>query len=101
MTTREPYGDLLSRFLRFQGFRVLSVELREATRGPSRPVKMLSLEDRRGFHDCGACGRRQRERLSQETDPVYFRDCSLGDVETYLEIYPWRMACLATVGGLP
>src|SRR2546422_2585392 len=93
MTTREPYRDDLSSYLRLQGFRVLSVELREATRGPSRQVKVLSLEDRRGFHDCGACGRRQREGLSQEADPVYFRDCSLGDLETCLEVYPWRVAC--------
>ena len=53
---------------------------------------MLTLEDERGFHACGICGQ-QRDGLYQETDPIYFRDCSLGDFETYLEVYPYRVAC--------
>lgn len=91
MSAREP-GNLLAAYLRFQGFRVLTVELREARRGPERQVKVLTLEDRRGFHGCGVCGR-PAGGAYQETDPVYFRDCSLGDFETYLEVYPWRVAC--------
>ena len=92
MSAREPV-DLLAAYLRMQGFRVLTMEFREARRGRDRRVKVLTLEDRRGFHHCRVCGRRQVEGTYQETDPVYFRDSSLGDLETYLEVYPWRVAC--------
>jgi hypothetical protein len=92
MSAREPV-DLLAVYLRMQGFRVLTVELRDARRGPARQVKVLTLEDRRGFHRCGVCGRRHVEGAFQETEAVYFRDSSLGDLETYLEVFPWRVAC--------
>ena len=65
MSAREPYNDLLSRFLRFQGFRVLTIEHREARRGLARQVKFLSLEDRRGCHHCGVCGRRHAEEIGR------------------------------------
>lgn len=91
MSAREPV-DHLAAYLRLQGFRVLTVELREARRGPSRQVKVLTLEARGGLHACGVCGR-QTEGAYQETEPVYFRDNSLGDFETYLEVYPWRVVC--------
>ena len=70
----------------------MTVELREARRGPSRQVKVLTLEARGGLHACGVCGR-QAEGAYEETEAVYFRDNSLGDFETYLEVYPWRVAC--------
>lgn len=92
MSAREPV-DLLAAYLRVQGFRVLTVELRDARRGRPRQVKVLTLEDRRGCHHCGACGQRHAEGAFQETEPVYFRDSSVGDLETYLEVYPWRVAC--------
>ena len=92
MSAREQ-GDLLAAYLRMQEFRVLTVEVREARRGPSRQVMVLTLEDRRGFHHCGVCGRRHAESTYQELEPVYFRDSSLGDFETYLEVYPYRVAC--------
>lgn len=92
MSAREP-ADLLATYLRMQGFRVLTVELREARRGLRRQVKVLTLEDRRGVHHCGACGQHHADGAYQETEPVYFRDSSLGDLETYFEVYPWRVVC--------
>jgi transposase len=91
MSARER-ADNLATYLRFQGFRVLTVEIRESRRDPHHLIKVLTLEDRRGIHLCGDCGKR-REGLYQETAPVYFRDCSVGDLETYLEVYPWRVVC--------
>src|SRR2546425_2591849 len=92
MSARE-HADNLATYLRMQGFRVLTVELREAWRGPGRQVRVLTFEDRRSVHHCGVCARRHAEGVYQETDPVYFRDTSPGDLETYLEVYPWRVAC--------
>ena len=95
MTTQESGSDLLASYLRIQGFRVLSVEVRDwpTRRHPRRRVKVVSLEDKRGFHECRHCGRRHAEGWWQQTEPLRFRDCSLGDMETYLEIRPWRVAC--------
>jgi transposase len=91
MSARER-ADNLAMYLRFQGFRVLTVEIRESRRDRHHLVKVLTLEDRRGIHLCRDCGK-PRDGLYQETDPVYFRDCSVGDLETYLEVYPWRVVC--------
>ena len=95
MTTQEPGVDLLASYLRIQGFQVLGVEAREAPsrRDPERRIKVVVLEDQRGFHTCRLCGSRHRQGWWQETEPLRFRDCSLGDAETYLELRAWRVAC--------
>ncbi|UCE01309.1 MAG: ISL3 family transposase [Candidatus Latescibacterota bacterium] len=95
MTAQESGFDLLASFLRIQGFRAVDVELREwpTRQDPKRRVKVVVLEDERGFHVCPDCGRRHEEPWWRQTEPLRFRDCSMGDWETYLELYPCRVAC--------
>jgi transposase len=78
-----------------QGFTVLGVDIDEApTRGePGRRVKVVLLDDVRGVHICPQCRARHAEGIFQETEPRRWRDCSLGDYETYVELVPWRVAC--------
>jgi len=76
------------------GFEVGYVQLRDAPtkRNPRRRIKVVGLVDYRGYHVC-PCGRKHDSGVFQEQDPKLFRDCSLGDFETYVEITPWRVAC--------
>jgi len=73
-----------------QGFRVAYVEIRDLA---GVLVKVVGLEDRRGCHVCPCCGKRHRDWVSQELEPRRWRDCSLGDFETYVEVLPYRVAC--------
>jgi transposase len=72
-----------------QGFRVAWVEVREQD---DKYVKVVGLEDRRGSHLC-PCGKRHGDWVCQELEPRRWRDCSLGDFETYVELIPYRVAC--------
>ncbi|MCI0432670.1 MAG: transposase, partial [Gemmatimonadetes bacterium] len=64
------------------------------TRHPRRGrVKVVRIERRTGTHECSGCGRRHDRALFTEPAPIWLRDCSVGDVETYLEVQPVRVAC--------
>lgn len=51
------------------------------------------MEDVRCHKVCSECGKRHREGVIQEWEARMWRDCSLGDFETYVEILPWRVEC--------
>jgi len=88
-------GNSASFFWELQGFRVAYVEIRKAptAREPGRRIRVVGLEDGRDHHVCSECGKHHGEGVSQEWDARMWRDCSLGDFETYVEIVPWRVAC--------
>jgi transposase len=84
-------GDLVATYLGLQGFAVVAVvHERHPRRGR---VKVVRIERRTGQHECSGCGRRHERALFTEPIPIWLRDCSLGDVETYLEVQPVRVAC--------
>jgi len=87
--------DPLSLCLDLQGFEVLYVNLEEVPgeHGVRRRRKVIGLGDRRGFHQCSQCGKRHREGFSQEIDARRWRERSVGDLETFIEITPWRVEC--------
>jgi transposase len=83
--------DLVATYLGLQGFEVVAVvHARHRRRGG---VKVVRVERRAGQHECPDCGRRHERGLFTEPVPIWLRDCSLGDVETYLEVEPVRLAC--------
>ena len=83
--------DDLAIYLGLQEFEVQMVEVETSPRRGR--VKVLSLARHSGSHHCPRCGRGHADGLFQESEPVRFRDCSHGDVETYLEVEPMRVAC--------
>jgi transposase len=83
--------DDLAIYLGLQEFEVALVEV-EASRRRG-PIKVMSLARRSGFHRCRDCGREHAEGLYEEAESIRFRDCSIGDFETYLEVEPMRVAC--------
>lgn len=83
--------DLVATYLGLQGFAVVAVvQARHPRRGR---VKVVRIERRSGAHECSGCGRRHERALFTEPAPIWLRDCSVGDVETYLEVQPVRVAC--------
>jgi transposase len=56
-------------------------------------VKVVRVERRAGQHACSQCGRRHEQALFTEPDPIWLRDCSVGDCETFIEVQPVRLAC--------
>jgi transposase len=83
--------DLVATYLGLQGFAVVAVvHERHVRRGR---VKVVRIERRTGQHECPQCGRRHASALFTEPEPLWLRDCSLGDAETYLEVQPVRVAC--------
>jgi transposase len=86
----QEQGDHLAIYLGLQGFVVTDVEVVEEG---GQQKKVVRLADRRRYHICGACGRRQEETLFEEDEPIRLRDCSIGDWPTYLEVTPRRLAC--------
>lgn len=93
-TSQEPPQDLAI-YLGLQGFGVESVEIVEASRGfdAGRRIKVVHLLRRSGLHVCSECGKGHRESLFEEFERIRFRDCSIGDLETYLEVRAMRVAC--------
>ena len=85
----QELADTLAVVWGLQGFRVAYVEVRDD--GDGNHVKVIGLEDRRREHVC-PCGKRHPEGV-QETEPRRWRDCSLGDYVTFVEIAPFRVAC--------
>ena len=87
---QEP-GDCVATYLGLQGFDVVAVErVQHPQRGP---VKIVRVERRDGQHECPDCGRRHARGEFTEIEPIRLRDCSIGDLETYLEVRPMRIAC--------
>ena len=85
----QELADNLAVLWGLQGVRVAYVEVRDE--GGGKHVKVIGLEDRRREHVC-PCGKRHPEGV-QETEPRRWRDCSLGDYVTFVEIAPFRVAC--------
>jgi transposase len=86
----QEQGDCVATYLGLQGFNVVSVE---RVRHPGRGlVKLVRVERRAGGHECPGCGRRHETGLFHEA-AIRLRDCSIGDLETYLEVRPMRLAC--------
>ena len=84
-------GDLVATYLGLQGFEVVAVvHERHPRRGR---VKVVRIERRAGQHECPECGKRHARALFTEPEPIWLRDCSIGDVETYLEVQPVRVGC--------
>lgn len=82
-------------YLGLQGFVPEDVEIRSwsPNGGKKRMIKMVTIRDQRGYHQCRICRRQHRRGLYQESEPIRFRDCSVGDYETWIEVYPWRIDC--------
>lgn len=83
--------DDLAIYLGLQDFEVALVEI-EASRRRG-PIKVLSLVRHSGSHRCPDCGREHDDGLFEEAESIRFRDCSVGDFETYLEVEPMRVGC--------
>jgi transposase len=83
--------DFVATYLGLQGFKVVAVErVQHPQRGQ---VKVVRVERRAGQHECPDCGRRHAAGLFAEIEPIRLRDSSIGDLETYLEVRPMRIAC--------
>lgn len=83
--------DDLANYLGLQHFEVTLVETETLRR--RGPVKVLQVSRCSGTHRCPDCGREHAEGLFEEAEAVRVRDCSIGDLETYLEYVPMRVAC--------
>ena len=84
--------DDLASYLGLQEFEVTLVEV-ETSRRRRGPIKVVSLARRSGPHRCPDCGQEHAAGLFEEAEAVRFRDCSIGDLETYFEVEPVRVAC--------
>lgn len=89
--------DLATRLWGMHGFRVESVEIVDAPKDSDLPLskrrtKRILLVDTRKTHLC-SCGSRTHEVLFDEAEVRWFRECSLGDFETYVGILPKRLRC--------
>jgi transposase len=83
--------DDLAIYLGLQDHEVALVEVESSRR--RGPIKVLSVARRRGSHRCSECGREHAVGLFEEAEAIRFRDSSIGDFETYLEVEPVRVAC--------
>ena len=87
----QEQDDSVATYLGLQGFEVVAVKREQPPR--RGPVKGVKVERREGRHECPDCGRRHATALFAETTPIRLRDCSIGDQETSLEVWPARIAC--------
>ncbi len=83
--------DDLAIYLGLQDFEVTLVET-EVSRRRGR-IKVLYVGRRSGTHRCPDCGREHAAGWFEEAEAIRFRDCSIGDFETYLEVEPVRVGC--------
>jgi transposase len=87
--------DAATRLWSLQGFAVDDSEIVEEVRGKSgrkHRVKLVRVFDQRKHHLC-ECGSRTHEVLFEESQEAWFRDCGLGDIETYLVVRAKRLRC--------
>ena len=78
-----------------QGFAVDDSEIVEEVRGQSgkkHRVKLIRVFDQRKHQVC-PCGSRTHEVLFEESQETWFRDCGLGEIETYIVVRPKRLRC--------
>lgn len=87
---QEPPHDVAV-YLRLQDFAVESIEIREDRL--RRKIKVVRLVRCDGKHICPQCGKGHYQGLFDEFRPIRFRDCSIGDFPTYLEVRAMRVAC--------
>jgi transposase len=87
---QEPPHDLAF-YLGLQGFEVEEVEVTEDRHGGK--IKVVHLLRYGGWHICPDCGKKHRQGLFDEFERARFRDCSIGDFPTYLEVQAMRVAC--------
>jgi transposase len=90
----EP-ADAATRLWNLQGFGVEDSEIEEEARGQDsrkHRVKLIRVFDQRKHQLC-PCGSRDHEVLFEESAETRFRDCGLGDVETYIVVRPKRLRC--------
>lgn len=87
--------ELLTTLWDLQGFKVVGVAVEAAPTGrePGRRVQVVRLWNERQTHRCPACGREHRDASFEEAVPRRFRDSSLGEWETFVEITPMRVRC--------
>ena len=78
---QEPPHDLAF-YLSLQDFEIDSIELVEDRRWGT--IKVVHITRSQGLHGCPGCGRRHRQGLFDEFEPIRFRDCSIGDNPTFL-----------------
>lgn len=88
--SQEPVDDVLV-YVGLQGFAVEGCEIE--TRDDGQRIKVVKLVSLRRGHLCSECGRWLPRGLFEEAEAIRFRDNSLGDFETYVEIRPMRVAC--------
>src|SRR2546428_3678767 len=89
--------DSVAAYLGLQGFDVIAVErVLHPRRGRVKIVRILR---RDGHHECPDCGRRHARSAFAEIEPIRLRDSSIGDLETYLEARPNRIACFGGARG--
>jgi transposase len=84
-------NDFAATYLGLQGFRTVAVVYARHRRFGR--VKVVRVERQSGLYECSECGRRHVQALFTEPDPIWLRDCSLGDCVTFLEVQPVRVAC--------
>ena len=83
-------------YLGLQGFAIVDVEVVPGRLRAGERVKLVRVADGRGRHQCPQCGKWHDEEgvgVTRSTDPIWLRDCSLGDFRTFLEVYAYRVAC--------
>lgn len=87
--------DLATMLWDLQGFRVVDVDVEAApTAGePGRRIQVVRLSNERNVHQCPQCGKDQSQAFFEEFNTRRFRDSSLGEWETYVEITPMRVRC--------
>ena len=92
MSQGAPYD--LAIYLGLQGFEVESIEFLTGDDSPSgETIKLIHVRNRSGRHVCSECGKSFTDSLFDEHERSRFRDCSIGDAETYLEFRACRVAC--------
>ena len=87
---QEPIHDLAF-YLCLQDFEVEEVE--QVTDRRWGTIKVVHVVRRQGLHRCPDCDRRHRHGLFDEFEPVRFRDCSIGDWPTFIQVRAMRIAC--------
>lgn len=94
--TEWEHTERLTAIWGFQRFDVGYVHHEETVdrrTGKKETIKVIGLRDLRTHNVCSGCGWGHEEGYIQEAEPRRWRDCSLGDCVTYVEITPWRVRC--------
>lgn len=86
---------LLTAIWDLQGCQIEDVQIETAPtrRSPGRKIMVVRLRNERATHRCPKCGKEHRHFLFKEYEPRRFRDSSMGEWETHVEIIPVRLSC--------